>query len=139
VLPVHADTWSGDSPFEVVLWIPFVDVSKTKSMFVLPMDKNEEHLLILEKKTISKTSEIMDQILPDVQWLDLKFGEIVVFTQNIMHGNVVNGETSSRWSTNCRFKSAFSPYADKKIGEFFDPITLRPATLLGSRYKLPHF
>lgn len=139
VLPVHADTWSGDSPFEVVLWIPFVNVSKTKSMFVLPIDKNKEHLQTLENSSITKTSEIMDQILPDLQWLDLKYGEIVLFTQNIMHGNVVNQEASSRWSTNCRFKSAFSPYADKRLGEFFDPIILRPATLLGSRYKLPNF
>ena len=50
VLPVHADTWSGDSPFEVVLWIPFVEVNKTKSMFILPIDKNEKHLQILEQK-----------------------------------------------------------------------------------------
>ena len=139
VLPVHADTWSGDSPFEVVLWIPFVEVNKTKSMFILPIDKNEKHLQILEQKKISKTSEIMDQILPDIRWLDLQYGEVVLFTQNIMHGNVVNKESTSRWSTNCRFKSAFSPYADKRLGEFFDPITLRPATLLGARYKFPNF
>jgi len=25
LLPIHADTWSGDSPFEVVVWIPLVD------------------------------------------------------------------------------------------------------------------
>src|SRR5690606_41635520 len=25
LLPVHADVWDGDSPFEVVLWVPLVD------------------------------------------------------------------------------------------------------------------
>ena len=25
LLPVHADVWSGDSPFEVVAWLPLVD------------------------------------------------------------------------------------------------------------------
>ena len=29
LLPVHADTWSGDSPFEVVVWIPLVDCYST--------------------------------------------------------------------------------------------------------------
>ena len=31
LLPVHADTWSGDSPYEVVVWIPLVDCYDTKS------------------------------------------------------------------------------------------------------------
>ena len=26
LLPIHADTWSGNSPYEVVIWIPLVDV-----------------------------------------------------------------------------------------------------------------
>ena len=28
---------------------------------------------------------------------------------------------------NCRFKAVFTPYADKQLGEFFEPITLRAA------------
>jgi hypothetical protein len=38
---------------------------------------------------------------------------------------------------NCRFKSLFSPYKDKKIGEFFEPITMRPVTKVAIKYKLP--
>ena len=34
LLPVHADTWSGDSPFEIVVWIPLVNCYNTKSMFI---------------------------------------------------------------------------------------------------------
>ncbi len=30
LLPVHADTWSGDSPYEVVVWLPLVDCYDTK-------------------------------------------------------------------------------------------------------------
>ena len=49
----------------------------------------------------------------------------------------VNRENETRWTMNCRFKGAFTPYADKKLGEFFEPITLRPATRLGLEYRLP--
>ena len=28
LLPIHSDTWSGDSPFESVLWIPLVNCFK---------------------------------------------------------------------------------------------------------------
>ena len=36
LLPIHSDIWSGDSPFEVVVWIPLVNCYKTKAMFILP-------------------------------------------------------------------------------------------------------
>ena len=36
LLEVHADVWSGDSPYETVAWIPLVDCYKTKSMYILP-------------------------------------------------------------------------------------------------------
>jgi hypothetical protein len=54
-----------------------------------------------------------------------------------MHGNRINTEAEARWSMNCRFKSVFSPYADKKLGEFFEPITLRPATRFAMSHSLP--
>jgi hypothetical protein len=38
---------------------------------------------------------------------------------------------------NCRFKNLFSPYGDKKIGEFFTPITTRAITELGMDYQYP--
>ena len=81
----------------------------------------------------------MDEIERDVIWLELNYGQAIIFTQNVMHGNVLNEEITTRWSCNCRFKSVFSPYSDKKIGEFFEPITLKPATRLGAEYKLPDF
>ena len=34
LLPVHADVWAGDSPYEVVLWTLGVDVYGTKTMFI---------------------------------------------------------------------------------------------------------
>ena len=39
LLPVHADTWTGVSPFETVVWLPLVDCYKTKSMYILPPKK----------------------------------------------------------------------------------------------------
>jgi len=61
----------------------------------------------------------------------------LIFNQIYPHGNVVNKENETRWSMNCRFKSLFSPYKDKKIGEFFEPITMRPVTKVAMSYKLP--
>ena len=137
VLPVHADVWSGDSPYEIVLWIPYVNVTGTKCMFILPEEKNEKHISQMEQHGVNSISEIMDQIGSDLDWVEMAYGEVMLFTQNLMHGNVTNVENTTRWSSNCRFKSVLSPYSDKKLGEFFEPISIRGATVLGADYKMP--
>lgn len=40
LLATHSDVWSGDSPFEVVVWVPLVDVHHTKAMYLLPPSLN---------------------------------------------------------------------------------------------------
>ena len=39
LLPVHSDVWSGDSPYEINLWVPMVNCYKSKSMYILPQKK----------------------------------------------------------------------------------------------------
>jgi len=128
LLPVHADTWTGVSPFESVVWLPLVECFKTKSMFILPANKSEIlHELFLDKK-IKKSEDIYKVIEKDLIWLDVKYGKVVIFDHSLPHGNIVNEEEETRWSMNCRFKSIFTPYADKRIGEYYEPITLKAAS-----------
>ncbi len=137
LLPMHSDVWSGDSPFEVVAWLPLVNVYKTKSMYILPpkhMDKLDK--LLAEKQAYS-SKKLFDKISKYVTWIDLRFGEAIIFNQMLPHGNIVNMENETRWSINCRFKGVFTPYGDKKIGEFFEPITLKPISKIAMNYKFP--
>jgi sporadic carbohydrate cluster 2OG-Fe(II) oxygenase len=62
---------------------------------------------------------------------------VLLFNQNLMHGNIVNAEAETRWTMNCRFKSLFSPYAGKRLGEFFEPITIRAASRIGMNHEMP--
>ena len=137
LLPVHADVWSGDSPFEVVVWLPLVDVYATKSMFLLPPAANQEAEARLGEFSGRSAEDLFRAIEPQVEWLEIPYGNVLLFSQNLMHGNRINQEPETRWSMNCRFKSLFSPYAEKRLGEFFEPITIRPATRLGMTYRLP--
>src|ERR1051325_545409 len=41
LLDIHADVFSGETPYQVVQWLPLVDVWGTKSMFILPRPKSE--------------------------------------------------------------------------------------------------
>jgi len=135
LLPVHTDTWSGDSPFEVVVWLPLVDCSGSKSMFLVPPAVDAPIQAGMAR--LRSAAELDAVIRPHAVELTVPYGSVLVFSQNLMHGNRVNREAESRWSMNGRFKSLMSPYADKALGEFFEPITLRPATRLGMLYQLP--
>lgn len=137
LLPVHADTWSGDSPFEVVLWIPLVDCHGSKSMFLLPPGRNAELERTLHRFADRSVDGMFAAIEPDLTWMEVPYGHFLLFNQNLAHGNRVNREADARWSMNCRFKGVFTPYADKKLGEFFEPITLRPASRIGLDYEMP--
>ena len=50
LLPLHSDTWAGDSPFETVVWLPLVDCYKSKSMYIIPPNKMNLVNSLLKKK-----------------------------------------------------------------------------------------
>jgi len=137
LLPLHADVWDGDSPFELVLWTPLVDAMKTKSMFIAPLARDRDIQAGMHAHQSGSVEQFFETMRDQVVFLDVPYGSVLLFSQTLMHGNRVNEEATTRWSLNCRFKSLLSPYADKKLGEFFEPITLRPATRVGSDYRLP--
>ena len=137
LLPVHADTWSGDSPFEVVVWLPLVNCFGTKSMYLLPPKAASNLSENFKFHTQGSSEGLFNKIKNDITWIKINYGEVLVFNQSYPHGNRINQESETRWSMNCRFKGLFTPYKDKKIGEFFEPITLRPVSKIAMSYKLP--
>jgi sporadic carbohydrate cluster 2OG-Fe(II) oxygenase len=137
LLPLHSDAWSEDSPFEVVLWIPLVDCFRTKSMFLLPPAADRRWRGRMAEFAEADVEALYTAVEPELEWLEIPYGNVLVFTHTMMHGNRVNVEPATRWSINIRFKGLFTPYSDKQLGDFFDPITLRPASRVGLGYTLP--
>ncbi len=137
LLPVHADVWSGDSPYEVVVWLPLVDCFRTKSMYLLPPKAAAELHQEFNTRAGRSSDELFQNISEEIRWIQINVGEVMVFNQNLPHGNRVNQEAETRWSMNCRFKGVFTPYGDKRVGEFFEPVTLRAASRIGMNYRFP--
>jgi len=139
LLDIHADVFAGETPYQVVQWLPLVDVSGTKSMFVLPRAKSEAIVSRLPDFKNGGMRELFEEVKRDLIWLDVPYGKVVVFTPNILHGNVLNDERTTRWSLNCRFTGLLTPYgsAEKSLGSFYLPITPRPVTKIGTEYKQP--
>ena len=137
LLPLHSDVWSGNSPYEVVFWMPLVDCYATKSMYVLPRNASDKVLADFPRYAGMSAEGFFKALEPEMEWMEVPYGEGLIFTHSIIHGNRTNQEPHTRWSMNTRFKSLLSPYGSKELGESFLPITIRPATRVGYEYKEP--
>ena len=130
LLPLHSDVWDGNSPYEIVLWLPLVDCYKTKSMYVLPRPQSRRANREFMDKGFN-AEELFQRIKPELVWLDVPYGNAVLFTHCLLHGNRVNEEKTTRWTFNIRLKGLLTPYGAKELGESFLPATTRPATRIG--------
>ena len=138
LLSMHSDFFSGESLFQINLWIPFVNVKKTQSMFIID-PKNS--ISILKKIKNNKNlcfSNIDEKYQKYIKWINVKKGEGILFSPNCLHGNVVNKEKKTRWSINVRYKNLYSPYSEykneKQIGTYYKNISLKAITEFNLKY-----
>ena len=137
LLPIHSDVWSGDSAYEINLWKPMVDCYRTKSMYILKPKYNQKFYNLMKNKKYKSSKKIYELLKPYLKWIKIDKNQFMLFNQSLPHGNVVNEENETRVTMNCRCKTLYSPYGDKKIGEFFLPITKRAISEIGEQYKYP--
>lgn len=136
-LPIHSDTWNGVSPYDLNILTPLVDCEKTKGLYILNRCEYQIALKTYPGLLKEDSSRIFRILEPQLEWVELRYGEFLAFDQCLPHGYSINEEDTTHWSLNCRFKSLFSPYSDKKLGEYFMPITTRACTRLGLEYREP--
>lgn len=137
ILPIHADTWNGVSPFELNIWIPLVNCSNSMCLYILNRKKYTERLQDSKKLLQLTSDELFDELQDDLTWIPINYGEVLAFDQSLPHGFSLNHEMHSHWSLNCRFKGLHTPYWDKKLGEYFMPITVKNCTRMGMNYIPP--
>lgn len=139
LLDLHADVFAGETPYQVVQWLPLVDVRGTKSMFILERPKSDKVCERLKDFSEGGMSALFDVVKPDLRWLDIPYGKVLVFSPNVLHGNVINEEATTRWSLNCRYTGLFTPYGigERSLGSYYSPITARPVTRIGMAYSEP--
>ena len=105
LLKAHSDSWAGDSPFQINLWLPLTDAFDTNSMFIF----NRSETISILKKIQSGANLIIDELISRENFLSLSFGQYLLFNPALIHGNVVNRTQRTRVSLNIRFKSLFTP------------------------------
>ena len=132
ILPIHTDSSSADSPFQTNIWIPLTDAFETNSMFILDKNQTMDFANKVVNNGIKEFHGSNFQIRKE-DFINLNFGQILLFNPTILHGNVLNETDKTRVSLNLRIKSMFSPEpdfrnADRKFGTYYKILTISEET-----------
>ncbi len=129
VLPLHTDCNSADSPFQTNIWIPLTNAFETNSMMILNKKKSLNYF-----KRIAYQKKELTQMKPmKSDFINVKYGNILLFNPAMLHGNVINETSKTRVSLNVRVKSPFSPEADyrnpdRKLGTYYKVLKISDDT-----------
>ena len=142
ILALHTDTIAGQSKFEVVCWLPLTSAFDSNAMYVFSLDDSQEMAMQMPKYQ----EKGMDSLLKDwkhkATFIEIEPGQAVIFSSNLMHGNLLNETDRTRISLNTRYKALFSPYNDqayseKKLGSFYKPLNISPVTKIALNIDEP--
>ena len=84
LLPLHSDVWSGDSPYEIVVWLPLVNCYKTKAMYILPPNKYNKLINVFLDKKSTSSDDIYKKIKNDLNWVKINYGQVLLLI-NVYH------------------------------------------------------
>ena len=133
VLPIHSDSWSSDSPFQMNLWIPLTNAFDTNSMFLFDKKKS---LDVFRKISKNKLKNVNKLKINKKDFFKINFGQILFFNPALLHGNVLNKTKKTRVSLNLRVKSFFSPqpgqdHPDRRYGTYYKTFNISENTQFG--------
>ena len=138
VLDLHTDALSGQSVFEVVLWVPLTRSYSSNSMYIFPRKINEKILHDLKDNENLGMKNLFIKYEKYANFLHLNYGDCLIFSPTLFHGNVLNETPTTRLSINCRFKNLFSHEAkngERRLGSFYRVLKLSPLTKIGLSYR----
>lgn len=143
ILKMHADTYTGETPFQVVVWIPLVNVSKSNSLFIASK-KDTLKINKIFPKLKNGFNDVEKKLNNKIKFLKINYGQGVIFTPNIFHGSNLNKTKTTRWSFNTRYTGLFTPYSnyegnEKRLGSFYQPITTKIVSKMGIEFEEPVF
>jgi sporadic carbohydrate cluster 2OG-Fe(II) oxygenase len=138
-LGLHADTLSGQSPFEVVTWLPLSKYESAAGMYWFDRTVSRKIFDDMVAQEFLGLEHLRAKYWGQHHYLELPVGHIAVFTGSIFHGNLPHSSTFTRVSVNCRLKSLFSPEGrstlnERGVGTFYKLLTESPITRIGREY-----
>ena len=124
-----------NSPYEIVVWVPFVDCYATKAMYILGSEETDQAHVFLENnpddwnafEAFCKDKAVQPTV---------PYGSALIFFTGLFHGSFVNAEDETRVSVNIRYKNLFAPSGLKNQLQFFKVLRSSPVAKLGAKLEM---
>ena len=129
----HKDTQYGQSPYELAVHVPFVDLNENSALQVISgshLDSEKKYMQVksnnlkvakgsldhsLGKPYTPKNLKIPNDTKPD--FLDVKVGQIAIFSPALFHGQETNNSNYTRVTTDLRIVDSNKTGLNIKIGK----------------------
>jgi len=138
-LGLHTDTLSGQSPFELVTWLPLCRFEDEAGMYWFDRHTSAAMTRQMAEHEQDGLELIREQYWAKRRYVKIEVGQIALFTGTIFHGNMPHNSTKTRVSVNCRFKSLYSPESrtglnERGVGTFYKLLKSSAITRIASDY-----
>lgn len=138
-LGMHADTLSGQSPFEVVMWTAFSEFEPEAGMYYFDVETSKLIFQDMLKTEEEGLDELREKYWAKRKFIKISKSQIAIFTGTVFHGNIINETNNTRVSVNCRFKNIFSPegsddLSERGVGIFYKLLQTSPVTQIAKEY-----
>lgn len=147
---LHRDTWYGDTPYEMSVWIPFTNTDEGNALRVAPgshLWSEREHPVIAYDAGVEQGSEkhalgfayAPKRLATAVETIPvpMKVGQALVFPVSLLHGVEVNTSAHTRVSMDCRVANSFAPIrlSRSRDKHYYERLCSAPLTELARRYE----
>lgn len=147
---MHRDTWYGDTPYEISVWIPFTDTDEGNALRVAP----GSHVWPEEKYPVERFAGGVEKgslrhslgfihgspkrfahHVPTVG-LPVQVGQAIVFSLALLHGQEVNSSTQTRISMDVRLANSLAPVkmARSRNDSYYERLAVSPVTQTALAY-----
>ena len=147
---LHRDTWYGDTPYEISVWIPFTDTDEGNALRVAPGShvwSETEHPVerfagSVEKGSLKHSLGFIHgnpkRLAAPVESVPLpvRVGQMIVFPLSLLHGVEVNQSTRTRVSMDIRLANSLAPIRLQRSRDenYYEELCVSPATAVARRY-----
>ncbi len=149
---LHRDTWYGDTPYELSVWIPFTDTDEGNALRVAPGShvwSEAAHPVERIDGEVEKGStkhslgfiygqpKRLANPVPTVA-LPVRVGQMIVFSLSLLHGQEVNCSTRTRVSMDVRLANSLAPisWQRSRDAEYYKRLCSSPVTEAALRYEV---
>jgi len=108
----HYELMSGISPFTYVIWAPFHDLDDKGGVFYINQTESFETIKKEHEQGLVNGPTILNKNY-DEKPVKLKYGEVIIFSPFILHGNIDFNSNKARIACSIRFQSIDKPLMQK--------------------------